>query len=97
MEEDLICTVNGKHGKSLKIYRDAYADNPMEDEGMLSKFICFHKKYDLGHSHTIGSDLGSIENVKKEIHKQHKDIVLMRDLYLYDHSGITISNSSLHL
>jgi hypothetical protein len=56
--------------------------------------ICFHNRYDLGDKHDYRSnDYNGWDELKEQIEKDHNVGVIL-PLYLYDHSGITISTSS---
>jgi hypothetical protein len=77
----------------LRVYYDEYPSNPREDEN-LTKMVCFHKRYDLGDKHDINhDDFESWNEMEKYLTGIEKPIVI-KPLYLYDHSGITISTSS---
>ena len=55
--------------------------------------ICFHSRYRLGDDHNYNhNDYGSWDEMKEAILK-NEDVVVIKPLYLYDHSGITISTS----
>lgn len=70
---------------TIKVVVDEYAENPREWDNF-GKMICFHNRYNLGDKHDF-----DIEEFKEFIEKNDKIIAL--PLYLYDHSGITISTS----
>lgn len=82
-------TVNNK---TLKIEQSEFADNPREWDN-LTKMICFHKRYSLGDKHDYNhEDYNGWEEMKEAIIAEEKPLVI-KPLYLYDHSGITISTS----
>lgn len=59
----------------------------------LGKMICFHRKYNLGDKHDLcSSDFEDWEDMEHYLRKTYKPGVL-HPLYLYDHSGITISTA----
>lgn len=59
----------------------------------LTKMVCFHGRYSLGDKHDYNSqNYGSWEEFKKAIIKNEKAIII-KPLYIYDHSGITIATS----
>ena len=64
--------------------------NPREDHWNLSKMICFHSRYSLGDDHNFTSPA--------HFHQWLKLFpeLIVRPLYLYDHSGITISTKAFH-
>jgi hypothetical protein len=83
--------VKNEKGK-LKIYCDEDAESPREWNN-LSKMVCFHREYSLGDNHNYDSkNYSSWEEVAEAI-KRDYDIAAMLPLYLYDHSGITISTT----
>ncbi|GGF91371.1 MULTISPECIES: hypothetical protein [Cysteiniphilum] len=70
-------------------------DNP-RDWCNLSQMICFHRKYSLGDEHEYNhNDYLSWEELKNALIKQH-DIAIIKPIYLYDHSGITIDTTPFH-
>lgn len=73
------------NGYTLTINQDADPINPRIDYDHLGKMVCFHKRYNLGDKHNF-----DIEDVQA-IAESNEYISL--PLYLYDHSGITISTS----
>lgn len=77
------------NGKTLEITQDDY---PRHDEN-LSTMICFHGRYNLGDKHVYSDKdyLGWAE-METAIIKNEKPAIIL-PLYLYDHSGITISTS----
>lgn len=74
-----------KSGK-LTIYRDEDTLSPRENDN-LGKMVCWHRRYGLGDKH----DYETPRDFKES--DEYKDSVVCLPLYLYDHSGITISNS----
>jgi hypothetical protein len=59
----------------------------------LGIMVCLHSRYDLGDNHEYSrSDYNSWEELKKQI-EQDFNVGVILPLYLYDHSGITISTS----
>lgn len=76
----------------LKVYYDNDAENPREWDN-LSKMVCFHHRYSLGDKHNYRVfDYHSWEDLKDAIEKDN-DIAVILPLYMYDHSGITISTT----
>ena len=76
----------------IKVIQDEYTESPREWENT-GTMICFHKRYSLGDSHDLKSeDYCSWQEVKEEIEKMYQPFMIL-PLYLYDHSGITISTS----
>ena len=81
----LIETIERKH-TIVKIYLDDDPQNPREWDN-LGIMVCWHNHYGLGDKH----DFHSPQDFNDEITEQD-NIVL--PLYLYDHSGITMSTSN---
>jgi hypothetical protein len=77
-------------GLTVRILYDEDGPNPRKDCDQAGHMICFHRNYNLGDDHHY-----SIEGAKKladRIIAQGDGVVL--PLYLYDHSGITMSTSA---
>jgi hypothetical protein len=76
----------------VEIHQDEQPENP-RDWDNLGIMICHHNRYKLGDKHNINpNDYNSFKEMKKDIIKEY-DVAVMLPLYLYDHSGITISTS----
>jgi hypothetical protein len=76
----------------IEIYQDESPFSPREDEN-LSKMVCFHNRYNLGDKNDYNSnDYSSWTEMKDAIIENENPVVIL-PLYLYDHSGITISTS----
>jgi hypothetical protein len=76
----------------IEIIQDDYTDGPREWDN-LGKMICFHSRYNLGDKHDYQFyDYNSYDEQRKDIEKTENTCVIL-PLYLYDHSGITISTS----
>jgi len=74
----------------IEIYQDTDTESPREWDN-LGTMVCFHRRYDLGDKHDYDSDdYSGWEEMKEAIIKQEKVHTIL-PLYLYDHSGITIS------
>jgi len=69
----------------LRVYQDQCDESPREWEN-LGKMICWHNRYTLGDKH----DFSTPEDFD-EWRKDNKALVL--PLYLYDHSGISMSTN----
>lgn len=83
-------------GKTIEIHQDMDPQNPRTDFEQIDTMVCFHKRYNLGDKHDYKSeDYSSWDEMEAAIRKEHKPVVLL-PLYLYDHSGITISTSPFH-
>lgn len=73
-------------GFTLQVYRDEYAENPREWDN-LGKMVCWHRRYNLGDKHDYNSPQDFYES------EEYKNALVIVPVYLYDHSGITVSNS----
>ena len=83
-------------GFTINIEHVEYADNPRREWDNATKMICFHRRYYLGDKHDVDfNDYNSFEELKRAIVKKYNPIII-KTLYLYDHSGITISTSSFN-
>ena len=84
--------INLLNQKVLRIIQDENPNDPREDDN-LTKMVCFHNRYDLGDKHNYNEDdYNSWDELKKAIEDTEKPVVIL-PLYLYDHSGITISTT----
>lgn len=71
------------NGYKITIFQDSYYESP-RDWDNLGTMVCWHRRYDLGDKHSFSEPSDFIE------WKKHHDVIVL-PLYLYDHSGITIS------
>jgi len=78
--------------KILRVFEEEQPENPREWDNF-GHMICFHNRYKLGdkHDYAFGS-FDSFEDLKMFVKKGLKGVVIL-PLYLYDHSGITISTT----
>ena len=77
-------------GYAIIIDQDEFAESPREWDN-LGTMVCFHKRYNLGDKHDLHSeDFSGWEEMGEYL--KSKDAVVL-PLYLYDHSGITMSTS----
>jgi hypothetical protein len=77
----------------LKIEQDTDPMNPRTEWDNLCTMVCFHNRYDLGDKTDYRSeDYNGWDELKEGIIENEGDIVIL-PLYLYDHSGITISTN----
>jgi hypothetical protein len=78
--------------KILRIFSDQNPTDPRSWDN-LAKFICFHNRYNLGDKHEYNAkDYSGWAEMKEAIMKK-EDVAIIRPLYLYDHSGITIKTT----
>ena len=74
---------------SYKVYKDEFPTSPREEGDNLGIMICFHKRYNLGDRHDYKfTDFSSWEDMEYFLSEGAKVIL---PLYLYDHSGLSIS------
>jgi hypothetical protein len=79
----------------LTIDHENYPENPREWDNF-STMVCFHRKYNLGDKHTYNhNDYNGWDEMEKDIIK-NENVGVILPLYLYDHSGITISTTPFH-
>ena len=79
----------------LTIDHENYPENPREWDNF-STMVCFHRKYNLGDKHTYNhNDYNGWDEMEKDIIK-NENVGIILPLYLYDHSGITISTTPFH-
>lgn len=77
----------------LKIEQDQDPMNPRTDWDNITTMVCFHRNYNLGDKTEYkSSDFDSWEDLKKQIESDNK-VLFIKPLYMYEHSGITISTS----
>lgn len=70
-------------GYYYSIEQDENAMNPRTEFDNFGHMICFHKRYNLGDKHQM--DMGELAEIINR-----KDVLAL-PLFLYDHSGITMS------
>jgi hypothetical protein len=76
---------------TLKIIQDFDPLNPRTEWDNFGKMWCWHSRYDLGDKKELHLD-GSGIDVRKILEDEFNAVVIL-PLYLYDHSGITISTT----
>lgn len=96
-------TVETKHGDFvIKIMQDEDPLNPRRDWDPIGNMICWHRRYDLCDKHNYadsvelfaeiaGVDQYEYEERKEELRALAEQKAIIIPLYLYDHSGITMS------
>jgi hypothetical protein len=83
-----------KTSYELVVEHDNNPMNPRTDWDNITTIFSFHKRYDLGDKTNYkSSDFNSWDEMKEQILLDYK-VLLIKPLYMYDHSGITISTSS---
>ncbi len=76
----------------IDITRDENAWNPREDDNVTT-MVCFHKRYNLGDTHNVTSDSYNGWDEMEEAVIKDYDVLAIAPLFMYEHSGITISTS----
>lgn len=76
-------------GYIISIEQEDYVENPREWYDHIGKMICWHRRYNLGDKHYYTDPTDFTDDIKES-----ENIIL--PIYLYDHSGISISTSSFH-
>lgn len=87
-----------KNGKIIEIHVDVDPQNPRDPNNQYNDdvMVCFHGRYKLGDEHAYKSDdYNGWDEMKEQIEKDN-DIADILPLYLYDHSGITISTTDFN-
>lgn len=93
MNVSLYSKLNDMKKYELKIEQDTDPINPRKDWDNITTMVCGHRSYDLGDKHNYKQgDFNSWDEMKKQIKKDYK-VLAIKPLYMYDHSGITISTS----
>ena len=82
--EDLM-TVSDNNYK-LEVFRDEYAESPRMWDN-LGTMVCWHRRYSLGDKHDYEDPQAFKES------DEYKNAFVILPLYLYDHTGITMSNN----
>jgi hypothetical protein len=93
-----------KENYILEIIQDESPESPREWDN-LGTMICFHRRYNLGDNHKYrhsielfadlaGIDAEELESDGKALFQKASENYIIMPLFLYDHSGITISTSS---
>lgn len=75
-----------KDNLKLEVFRDEFAESPREWDN-LGKMVCWHKRYNLGDKHEYKDPQAFRES------EEYKNAFVILPVYLYDHSGITMSNT----
>jgi hypothetical protein len=79
--------------KTVKIYIDEDPVNPRTEYDNCDLFVLFHKRYGLGDEHNYKhGDFSGWDEMEAQIIKDHNPVII-KSVYLMDHSGISISTS----
>lgn len=80
-------------GYTMEIYVDHFPSNPRTEWENIGTMVCFHNRYRLGDKHDYNSnDFDSWDELQQQIIKDHDPAVIL-PIYMYDHSGVTISTT----
>lgn len=71
-----------------------YSDNPCQEWDIPTTFLILHKKYSFGNEHDFKYPDDLNNHVKEGL--KNGTILYSKELFLYDHSGITISTSEFN-
>lgn len=79
-------------GKLVQIHLDRNPENPRSFEN-LGTMVCFHKRYDLSDTDRFSSDDFDDWDDLWNYLRDKEDAIVLKPLYLLDHSGLRISTS----
>ena len=86
-------TLKLKNNLELEIIHDESPESPREWDN-LTRMVCFHQKYWLGDQTTYKKDdFNNWGELEAAIIRQERPLII-KPLYMYDHSGVTIRTSS---
>lgn len=84
-----------KDNMLLEIECDPHSEDPREWDNM-GIMVCFHRRYELGDKHDFKpEDFNGWDDLEAQLY-DHEDAQVVLPLYLYDHSGITMSTNSFN-
>jgi hypothetical protein len=79
---------------TVDIIQDENPESPRNLHTNLGTMVCFHKRYHLGdEDHGYASSDYRIWAELEEAIRARKDVAVILPIYMYDHSGITISTT----
>lgn len=78
-------------GYSIKLEQDDCYIDPRKDFDHAASMVCFHKRYSLPNESSYhASDFDSWNDLQSKIESNNLDCFIL-PIYMYDHSGVTIS------
>jgi hypothetical protein len=81
-------------GFDIEIIHDEAPENPREFEDIFTTMVCWHNRYTLGDENPkCGPDEYKFNRGCVEVSVENNDSIRYLNLYLYDHSGITMNVS----
>lgn len=91
---DVVRTINFPDGTRLEICLDPLPSDPRTEYDNVSRMICKHRRFHLGDTHNYDfSRFSSVEELRQAVEEEEGEFAVFANLYLYDHSGISISTS----
>jgi hypothetical protein len=79
-------------GYTIKLIYDSYPESPRNWDNV-GKMVCWHRRYNLGDEQPKCSSEEYMGNLASNDDELRKKFIIL-PLYLYDHSGITMSTGS---
>jgi len=89
MTDNVIESARTANGKIVKITIDEYPSDPFNDWDKFSHLVAWHSRYEFGNKTDI-EQWKHQEDFEQWVKEQHGKILIM-PLYLYNHSGISLS------
>ena len=78
--------------RKIRVITDDTPTDPRDNDNV-TKMVCFHSRYNLGDKHDYNKDdFGSWDELQEAIEEDY-DPIIIKPLYLYDHSGLVISTT----
>ena len=77
-------------GCKIKIVQDDMPENPRVDWDNLGHMVCWHRHYELGDNHDFKEPI----DFKNYTEDKENKVRFILPLFLYDHSGITMSTNN---
>lgn len=94
MSRESLCEEFEHAGMAVEIHWDSDPANPREEWDNFGKMVCFHSRYSLGDGFSNGKAVNREFDSPEEFREwweANGDGGVILPLYLYDHSGITMS------
>ena len=85
-----------KNGNTVELVPDQEPPNPRTEWDNVTKIWCFHRRYILGDKHGLRADQFSGFGEFEQYIRDTECPAIIKPLYMYDHSGLTISTSHFH-
>ena len=80
-------------GYNIDIHQDDDASNPREEFDQVTSIVAFHRNYNFDKHDYRTEDYNTPEEMKADIVK-NENAVLIKDLFMYEHSGIMLKTSA---